>query len=36
MGSTTRWYFWMVAGFTVPILTVVVKKKRTQNQATFK
>ena len=22
MGTTTRWYFWMVAGFTVPILTL--------------
>jgi len=22
MGSTTRWYFWMVAGFVVPILTL--------------
>lgn len=24
MGSTTRWYFWFVAGFTVPILTLSV------------
>jgi len=35
MGSTTRWYFWMVAGFTVPILTLSTLSAGVSGTAAF-